>query len=154
MCQVNKNLTGVGFMSTEQKKKLLWGNKKSTTSQESGNRWDTPLFDDRERQEKFNKLMDPLHDVVCFSKEIEGVTVDVALQWSSHAFSDTILGYANSIRTIDGGTHIDGFKASLTRILNNLGKKSKIMKDKYINLSGEHVREGLTAIISVKVPSP
>ncbi|XP_065856202.1 DNA gyrase subunit B, chloroplastic/mitochondrial-like [Euphorbia lathyris] len=101
-----------------------------------------------------NTDKDPLHDVVSFSKEIEGVTVDVALQWSSDAYSDTVLGYANSIRTIDGGTHIDGFKASLTRILNNLGKKSKIMKDKDINLSGEHVREGLTAIISVKVPSP
>ncbi|WCJ33385.1 hypothetical protein M5689_014753 [Euphorbia peplus] len=60
---VNKNLVGVGFMSTEQKKKLLWGNKKSTTSQESGNRWDTPLFDDRERQEKFNKLMGVKGDV-------------------------------------------------------------------------------------------
>ncbi|KAJ9184995.1 hypothetical protein P3X46_004676 [Hevea brasiliensis] len=95
-----------------------------------------------------------LHDVVGFSKEIDGITIDMALQWCSDAYSDTILGYANSIRTIDGGTHIDGFKASLTRTLNNLGKKSKIIKDKDINLSGEHVREGLTCIISVKVPSP
>ncbi|KDP29249.1 hypothetical protein JCGZ_16638 [Jatropha curcas] len=54
---VNKNLAGVGFMSTEQKKKLLWGNKKSTTSEEPGHRWDTSLFGDRDRQEKFNKLM-------------------------------------------------------------------------------------------------
>ncbi|KAJ9184998.1 hypothetical protein P3X46_004679 [Hevea brasiliensis] len=54
---VNRNLVGVGFMSTEQKKKLLWGNKKSTASEESGHRWDTALFGDRERQEKFNKLM-------------------------------------------------------------------------------------------------
>lgn len=54
---VNKNLVGVGFMSTEQKKKLLWGNKKSMTPEESGHRWDTALFGDRERQEKFNKLM-------------------------------------------------------------------------------------------------
>ncbi|XP_065856787.1 uncharacterized protein [Euphorbia lathyris] len=70
---VNKNLTGVGFMSTEQKKKLLWGNKKSTASQESGNRWDTPLFDDRERQEKFNKLMGVKGDVnVEHKPEVEG----------------------------------------------------------------------------------
>ncbi|KDP29252.1 hypothetical protein JCGZ_16641 [Jatropha curcas] len=96
----------------------------------------------------------PLHDVVGFSKEMDGITIDMALQWCSDAYSDTILGYANSIRTIDGGTHIDGFKASLTRTLNNLGKKSKIIKEKDINLSGEHVREGLTCIISVKVPSP
>ncbi|XP_021623341.1 DNA gyrase subunit B, chloroplastic/mitochondrial isoform X2 [Manihot esculenta] len=95
-----------------------------------------------------------LHDVVGFRKEIDGIAIDMALQWCSDAYSDMILGYANSIRTIDGGTHIDGFKASLTRTLNNLGKKSKIVKDKDINLSGEHVREGLTCIISVKVPSP
>ncbi|KAE8726925.1 DNA gyrase subunit B [Hibiscus syriacus] len=78
----------------------------------------------------------------------------VALQWCSDAYSDTMLGYANSIRTIDGGTHIEGVKASLTRTLNNLGKKSKIIKDKDISLSGEHVREGLTCIISVKVSNP
>ncbi|KAE8692549.1 DNA gyrase subunit B [Hibiscus syriacus] len=65
-----------------------------------------------------------------------------------------MLGYANSIRTIDGGTHIEGVKASLTRTLNNLGKKSKLVKDKDISLSGEHVREGLTCIISVKVSNP
>lgn len=96
----------------------------------------------------------PLHDVVGFSKEKDGVTVDVALQWCSDAYSDTMLGYANSIRTVDGGTHIEGTKASLTRTLNNLGKKSKIIKDKDITLSGEHVREGLTCVVSVKVPNP
>ncbi|XP_060668647.1 DNA gyrase subunit B, chloroplastic/mitochondrial isoform X2 [Ziziphus jujuba] len=96
----------------------------------------------------------PLHDVVGFRKEIDGITIDVALQWCSDAYSDTMLGYANSIRTIDGGTHIEGIKASLTRTLNNLGKKSKIIKEKDITLSGEHVREGLTCVISVKVPNP
>ncbi|CAL5420615.1 unnamed protein product [Camellia sinensis] len=65
-----------------------------------------------------------------------------------------MLGYANSIRTIDGGTRIDGMKASLTRTLNHLGKKSKILKEKDISLSGEHVREGLTCVISVKVANP
>ncbi|XP_039047526.1 DNA gyrase subunit B, chloroplastic/mitochondrial-like [Hibiscus syriacus] len=96
----------------------------------------------------------PLHDVLGFSRQIDGTTIDVALQWCSDAYSDTMLGYANSIRTIDGGTHIEGVKASLTRTLNNLGKKSKIVKDKDISLSGEHVREGLTCIISVKVSNP
>ncbi|KAL9398249.1 hypothetical protein Peur_007210 [Populus x canadensis] len=95
-----------------------------------------------------------LHDVVSFRKEVDGIAIDMALQWCSDAYSDTILGYANSIRTVDGGTHIDGVKASLTRTLNNFGKKSKVIKDKDISLSGEHVREGLTCIISVKVPSP
>ncbi|XP_008240692.1 PREDICTED: DNA gyrase subunit B, chloroplastic/mitochondrial [Prunus mume] len=96
----------------------------------------------------------PLHDVVGFRKEVEGITIDVALQWCSDAYSDTMLGYANSIRTVDGGTHIDGTKASLTRTLNSLGKKSKIIKEKDITLSGEHVREGLTCVISVKVANP
>ncbi|KAG6641083.1 hypothetical protein CIPAW_09G048200 [Carya illinoinensis] len=96
----------------------------------------------------------PLHDVVGFRKESDGITIDVALQWCSDAYSDTMLGYANSIRTVDGGTHIDGTKASLTRTLNNLGKKSKIIKEKDITLSGEHVREGLTCVVSVKVPNP
>ncbi|MBA0850920.1 hypothetical protein Goshw_009549, partial [Gossypium schwendimanii] len=96
----------------------------------------------------------PLHDVLGFSRQIDGTIIDVALQWCSDAYSDTMLGYANSIRTIDGGTHIEGVKASLTRVLNNLGKKSKIIKDKDISLSGEHVREGLTCIISVKVSNP
>ncbi|GMP86458.1 hypothetical protein CsSME_00039231 [Camellia sinensis var. sinensis] len=96
----------------------------------------------------------PLHDIVGFRKEADGIRIDVALQWCSDAYSDTMLGYANSIRTIDGGTHIDGMKASLTRTLNNLGKKSKIFKEKDISLSGEHVREGLTCVISVKVADP
>ncbi|XP_041024607.1 DNA gyrase subunit B, chloroplastic/mitochondrial-like [Juglans microcarpa x Juglans regia] len=96
----------------------------------------------------------PLHDVVGFRKESDGITIDVALQWCSDAYSDTMLGYANSIRTVDGGTHIEGTKASLTRTLNNLGRKSKIIKDKDIALSGEHVREGLTCVVSVKVPNP
>ncbi|XP_015969238.1 DNA gyrase subunit B, chloroplastic/mitochondrial [Arachis duranensis] len=95
-----------------------------------------------------------LHDVLSFSKQTDGISIDIAFQWCEDAYSDTILGYANSIRTIDGGTHIDGMKASLTRTLNSLGKKSKVIKDKDITLSGEHVREGLTCVVSVKVPNP
>ncbi|RCV23976.1 hypothetical protein SETIT_5G048400v2 [Setaria italica] len=96
----------------------------------------------------------PLHDPIAYRKELDGITVDVSLQWCSDSYSDTVLGYANSIRTIDGGTHIEGLKASLTRTINNLAKKSKTIKDKDITLSGEHVREGMTCVISVKVPSP
>lgn len=101
-----------------------------------------------------NTDKNPLHDILGFRKAADGISIDVALQWCSDAYSDTLLGYANSIRTVDGGTHIDGVKASLTRTLNNLGKKSKIIKEKDISLSGEHVREGLTCVISVKVPNP
>ncbi|KAL3637147.1 hypothetical protein CASFOL_019446 [Castilleja foliolosa] len=94
----------------------------------------------------------PLHDVLGFRKEVDGILIDVALQWFSDVYSDTLLGYANSIRTVDGGTHIDGVKASVTRTLNYLAKKSKVIKGK--TLSGEHVREGLTCVISVKVRNP
>ncbi|EPS68242.1 hypothetical protein M569_06525, partial [Genlisea aurea] len=101
-----------------------------------------------------NQDKKPLHEVVAFRKEADGILIDLALQWCSDAYSDTLLGYANSIRTVDGGTHIDGVKASLTRTLNNLGKKSKVFKEKDIILSGEHVREGLACVISVKVSNP
>lgn len=77
--------------------------------------------------------------------------VEVALQWCSDAFSDTMLGFVNSIKTVDGGTHMDGFKAALTRTVNSLGRKSKVLKEGDANLSGDHIREGLGAIVSVKV---
>nr|XP_027123314.1 DNA gyrase subunit B, chloroplastic/mitochondrial-like [Coffea arabica] len=95
----------------------------------------------------------PIHDVFGFRKEADGITIDAALQWCSDGYHEGLYGFANSIRTNDGGTHIDGIKAALTRTLNNMGKKSKIMKED-ISLSGEHVREGLTCVISVKVLNP
>ena len=83
--------------------------------------------------------------------QVDGVKVEVALQWCSDAFSDTMLGFVNSIKTVDGGTHMDGFKAALTRTVNSLGRKSKTLKEGDANLSGDHIREGLGAIVSVKV---
>jgi len=83
--------------------------------------------------------------------QVDGVKVEVALQWCSDAFSDTLLGFLNSIKTIDGGTHMDGFKAALTRTVNALGRKTKALKEGDPNLSGDHIREGLGAIVSVKV---
>jgi len=83
--------------------------------------------------------------------QVDGVKVEVALQWCSDAFSDTLLGFVNSIKTIDGGTHMDGFKAALTRTVNALGRKTKALKEGDPNLSGDHIREGLGAIVSVKV---
>ena len=77
--------------------------------------------------------------------------VEVALQWCSDAYSDTLLGFVNSIKTIDGGTHMDGFKAALTRTVNALGRKTKALKEGDHNLSGDHIREGLGAVVSVKV---
>ncbi|KAJ0243952.1 DNA topoisomerase 2 [Hirschfeldia incana] len=96
----------------------------------------------------------PLHDVLGFKREMNGIILDIALQWYVDGYSDTMLGYANGIRTNDGGTHIDGVKASITRTLNNFAKKSKVFKDEDVTFSGEHVREGLTCVVSVIVPNP
>ena len=96
----------------------------------------------------------PSHSPIFFSKTVDNVTVEVSLQWCSDAFSDTLIGFVNSIKTIDGGTHMDGFKAALTRTVNSLGRKSKALKDADPNLSGDHIREGLGAVVSVKVPAP
>ncbi|CAN6973411.1 unnamed protein product [Brassica oleracea var. botrytis] len=94
----------------------------------------------------------PLHDVMGFKKEINDIKIDIALQWYVDVYSDTVLGYANGIHTVDGGTHIDGAKASITRTINTLGKKRKFVKD--LDLSGEHIREGLTCIVAVVVTKP
>ena len=98
---------------------------------------------------------DPLHkDIIFVQGEKDGVQVEAALQWCSDAYSDSILGFANNIRTVDGGTHLEGFKAVLTRTLNTLARKRNKRKEADSNLSGENIREGLTAVLSVKVPEP
>lgn len=82
------------------------------------------------------------------------MTVSVALQWCADAFSDTIVGFVNSVKTIDGGTHIDGFKSSLTRTVNVLARRAKLLKEGEPNLAGDHIREGIGAVVAVKVPAP
>ena len=100
-----------------------------------------------------NKNKDPLHqDVIYFEIIKENCEVEVAMQYTD-SYSELILGYANKINTTDGGTHIVGFKSALTRVFNDYGKKSKVLKDND-TLSGEDVREGLTAIVSVKLSEP
>jgi DNA gyrase subunit B len=93
-------------------------------------------------------------DIIYVSGEKNGITIEVAFQWCIDAYSDNILGFANNIRTIDGGTHLEGLKAVLTRTLNNVARKRNKIKENEPNLAGENVREGLTAVISVKVPEP
>ncbi|MBF2056775.1 MAG: DNA topoisomerase (ATP-hydrolyzing) subunit B [Cyanobacterium sp. T60_A2020_053] len=93
-------------------------------------------------------------DIIYVEGEKNGVQVEVALQWCIDSYSDTILGFANNIRTVDGGTHLEGLKTVLTRTLNNVARKRNKIKENEPNLGGENVREGLTAVISVKVPDP
>jgi DNA gyrase subunit B len=98
---------------------------------------------------------DPLHqDIIYVNKEKKGITVEVALQWCIDSYSDNLLGFANNIRTIDGGTHLEGLKTVLTRTMNSFARKRNKIKDNESNLGGENVREGLTGVVSVKVPDP
>ncbi len=98
-----------------------------------------------------NKNKDPLHDdIIYFESSREDMTVEVAMQYTD-AYSEILLSFANNIHTNDGGTHETGFKAGLTRVINDYARKNNLIKEKESNLSGEDTREGLTAVISVKV---
>ncbi len=102
-----------------------------------------------------NKEKDALHpEIIYVNAEKDGVQVEAALQWCVDAFSDSILGFANNIRTVDGGTHIEGLKTVLTRTLNTFARKRGKRKEGDTNLAGENIREGLTVVLSVKVPEP
>ena len=109
----------------------------------------------REYVAYMNSEKQPLHEEIIYVQgERNNVQVEVALQWCSDAYSDNLLGFANNIRTIDGGTHLEGLKAVLTRTMNSLARKRNKLKENDSNLAGENIREGLTAVISVKVPDP
>jgi DNA gyrase subunit B len=98
-----------------------------------------------------NKNKDPLHDdIIYFEAQRNDMMVEVAMQYTD-AYSEAILSFANNIHTIDGGMHETGFKAGLTRVINDYARKYNLLKEKEDNLSGEDTREGLTAVISVKV---
>jgi len=91
----------------------------------------------------------PIH----VSKTVNGTIVEAALQYND-GFTESIFSFANCVNTIDGGTHLTGFRAALTRVLNDYAHKSKFLKDDAPNLVGDDVREGLTAVISVKLTEP
>ncbi|MBU0509028.1 DNA topoisomerase (ATP-hydrolyzing) subunit B [bacterium] len=91
--------------------------------------------------------------VIAFSQEREGVPVEVAMQYND-GYSENIFTYVNNINTVEGGTHLTGFKAALTRTINNYAEKNKLFKKENFQLSGDDVREGLTAVLSVKVAEP
>ncbi|MGC1122370.1 MAG: DNA topoisomerase (ATP-hydrolyzing) subunit B [Candidatus Methanofastidiosia archaeon] len=100
--------------------------------------------------EHLNDTKEILHPTIYFEREENDVLIQVALQYTS-GYAEHILSYANTIGTIEGGTHLSGLKAALTRAVNNYAKKN--MKEG-IKLSGEDVREGLTAVVSIKLPNP
>ncbi len=101
-----------------------------------------------------NENKDTLHNkVIFFEAEAAEGHVEVAMQWNS-SYSDSVLAFANNINTHEGGTHLDGFKNALTRTINDYARRQGILKEKDDNLSGEDIREGLAAIVSVKLRDP
>ena len=103
--------------------------------------------------EYLNKNKAPLHNkVVYFEKEKEGIYLEAALQYND-GYSESLYSFANNINTIEGGTHLSGFKSGLTRAINQYAKGKNLLKDE-IAISGDDAREGLTAVISVKIPNP
>jgi len=101
-----------------------------------------------------NAGKEPLDDDIFYvEKEMDGGVVEVALQYSD-SFTDTVMAFANNVYNPDGGSHLTGFKTSLTRVINDYARKNGLIKEKEENLSGEDCREGLTAVILVKISDP
>lgn len=104
--------------------------------------------------EFINKNRNALHDdVLYFHGNREHIDVEIAIQYTD-GYSENILPFANNIHTVDGGYHLSGFRSALTRTINEYARKFNLLKEKESNLSGEDTREGLSAIISVKLPNP
>jgi DNA gyrase subunit B len=100
-----------------------------------------------------NRNRDVLHKVVHVEKEADGITVDAAIQYTD-AYAESVYSFANTINTIDGGTHLTGLRAAVTRIVNDYARRSSLLKEADVNFTGDDTREGLTAIISIKHPDP
>lgn len=92
-------------------------------------------------------------DVFYVDKQVKDTQVEIALQYADY-FSETIKAFANNVYNPDGGTHLTGFRAALTRVINDYARKNSLLKEKEENLSGEDTREGITAVILVKLPDP
>lgn len=100
-----------------------------------------------------NRKVEAVHDVVYFKGENEGITVEVAFQYINE-FRENVLGFCNNIYNAEGGTHLTGFKAVFTTVINNYARELGVLKEKDSNFTGADVRNGLTAVISIKHPAP
>lgn len=105
----------------------------------------------REFVEYVDKNKTPLHNVISFEKEKDNVIVDIALRYNA-SYQENVFSFVNNINTMEGGTHLSGFKTAITRIMNTLAKE--YMPKEELKISGDDVLEGLVAVISVKVPEP
>ncbi|MFC2053995.1 DNA topoisomerase (ATP-hydrolyzing) subunit B [Chloroflexota bacterium] len=100
-----------------------------------------------------NRNRQVIHPVVFVEKMVDGSTIDAAIQYTN-AYSESVYAFANTINTIDGGTHLTGLRAAVTRTINDYARRSGLLKDSDANFSGDDTREGLTAIVSIKHPDP
>ena len=100
-----------------------------------------------------NRNREVLHQVVHVEKENEGITIDAGIQYTD-AYAESVYSFANTINTIDGGTHLTGLRGAVTRTINDYARRSGLLKEADLNFTGDDTREGLTAIISIKHPDP
>ena len=100
-----------------------------------------------------NRNRQGLHPVVHVEKEIDGIGIEAAIQYTD-SYTESVYSFANTINTVDGGTHLTGLRSSLTRVVNDYARKNGLLKDADPNFSGDDTREGLTAIVSIKHPDP
>src|ERR1039458_1145266 len=127
-----------------------------TLADERNNKKDIFKFngDIEEFIKHINRAKEPLHPKVIYvSKEKDGIAAEVAIQYNE-GYNESVYAYANNINTTEGGTHLSGFRSALTKAVNQYAKSNSLLKEKDPTLSGEDLREGLTAVISVKVPNP
>lgn len=100
-----------------------------------------------------NRNREVMHDVFYVEKEVEGIVIEAAMQYTD-AFAESVYCFANTINTIDGGTHLTGFRAATTRVINDYARRAGLIKDNESNFTGDDTREGMTAIVSIKHPDP
>lgn len=100
-----------------------------------------------------NRNREVLHPVVYVEKQVEGIGIEAAIQYTD-AYTESVYSFANTINTVDGGTHLTGLRAAITRVINDYARKNGLLKESDPNFTGDDTREGLTAIISIKHPDP
>ena len=100
-----------------------------------------------------NRNRETLHPVFFAERDIDNIGVEVAVQYTD-AYSESVYSFANTINTIDGGTHMTGLRAAITRVINDYARRTNLLKDADPNFAGDDTREGMTAIVSIKHPDP